>query len=810
MVKQSIIKKYLKDGKKLTLLASDSARPILEDWSKTEVSDQELFDHKGNIGWRLTEGWLVVDVDPRNGGDESFEKLQDLVLSYNPMDEMIPSVHTPRGGRHFYMRIPSQYKGYKFKKTLENEYPGIDFLTTGAQCAIGGCVRQDGKYTFHDDILGSYTDMLAPESLIKLIIKDFSNSDSPASFDDFIKKSSYNWTEDKVLDMLDKLDPSMGHDDWVRVGMALHHWDEEEGLKIWEEWSKGGENYQEDVTFKKWRSFDGFGGVTLGTVSHMVKGAVFDQKEDKIKKYRDFIGRANSKEIELEIIPKIRKETDFNYKDINILAKDIQNKLKTLNNVSLPIGQIRKEISNEIKLYHYENTEEEVPEWCEKWVYVNSHSTFVNLDDLQFHKPDSFNIENNVFVPMSESGQKTSAVKYASDRGFLAKVHKVAYMPMFNEKILTLDGFKMVNVFNPASIPQEAEHITDEGHKAIKRIKRHIKMICGTHNDAEIFTQWLAHQIQYPGVKILWSPVIQSIQGLGKSFFGELMRLCLGNSNVGTVSPNQITSDFNGWAVNKAVNVLEELRVKGKNRHDVINALKPLITDRKIQINQKGVPQYDTYNVTNYICFTNYRDAIPIEGDDRRWWIIFSRVESLDELEFLVNEKKETYFPNLFEALRSHYKEIRKWLKDYPITDKFMAMKQAPSTIYKTSMISMEEEKFDGLHELRELVEKGGEKFNSDIISSSHVFSELMLEHPEIHLNNRERNMLLKKLGYIKAAKTVKIDGEPLRIWTKRPMSNEEMRTEIMNSLVCGDKRSRYENMKLNRKLAECKYIEDF
>ena len=43
--------------------------------------------------------------------------------------------------------------------------------------------------------------------------------------------------------MLDKLDPSMGNGDWVKVGMALHDWDVNLGLDLWEKWSRGGDNY---------------------------------------------------------------------------------------------------------------------------------------------------------------------------------------------------------------------------------------------------------------------------------------------------------------------------------------------------------------------------------------------------------------------------------------------------------------------------------------------------------------------------------------------------------------------------------------
>ena len=131
---------------------------------------------------------------------------------------------------------------------------------------------------------------------------------------------------------------------------------------------------------------------------------------------------------------------------------------------------------------------------------------------------------------------------------------------------------------------------------------------------------------------MLWSPIIQGIQGVGKSFFGTLLRLVLGNMNVGTVSPSQAISNFNGWATGVMVNILEELRISGKNRHEVSNAIKPLITDTYIQINEKSVKAYSALNTTNYIAFTNFKDALPMTEGDRRWWMIYCPIENLNDI----------------------------------------------------------------------------------------------------------------------------------------------------------------------------------
>jgi phage/plasmid-associated DNA primase len=128
--------------------------------------------------------------------------------------------------------------------------------------------------------------------------------------------------------------------------------------------------------------------------------------------------------------------------------------------------------------------------------------------------------------------------------------------------------------------------------------------------------------VQYPGVLINWAPLIQGVHGIGKSFIGKLITTLLGLKNVGKVSPVSVSSNFNGYATGACVNILEEISVKGHNRYDVMNGLKPLITDTEIQINDKGVKTYTTQNTTNYILFTNDKNAIPVEDTDRRYWIV--------------------------------------------------------------------------------------------------------------------------------------------------------------------------------------------
>lgn len=59
-----------------------------------------------------------------------------------------------------------------------------------------------------------------------------------------------------IKEALDVLDPDMGHADWLKVGMALHHETGGEGFDLWDQWSAGGSKYPGEGNLRgRWDSF---------------------------------------------------------------------------------------------------------------------------------------------------------------------------------------------------------------------------------------------------------------------------------------------------------------------------------------------------------------------------------------------------------------------------------------------------------------------------------------------------------------------------------------------------------------------------
>ena len=75
---------------------------------------------------------------------------------------------------------------------------------------------------------------------------------------------------------LEHLDPDMGHDQWLQVGMGLHHETRGEGFELWHAWSERGSKYPgRDILRHRWDSFGRHDGtpVTARTLVQMANRA---------------------------------------------------------------------------------------------------------------------------------------------------------------------------------------------------------------------------------------------------------------------------------------------------------------------------------------------------------------------------------------------------------------------------------------------------------------------------------------------------------------------------------------------------------
>ena len=285
-----------------------------------------------------------------------------------------------------------------------------------------------------------------------------------------------------------------------------------------------------------------------------------------------------------------------------------------------------------------------------------------------------------------------------------------------------------------------------------------------------------AHNVQHPGQKIRWAPYVHGVPGDGKSFFSELMAVAMGGQNVRILNGSTLESNFTDWAIGSALVVIEEMKQHGRNRHDIMNRVKPMITNSSIDVHPKGKASYTAPNVSNYIIFSNYLDGAPVDAGDRRYMFLSSELTT----EAAEQMTKEGYFKRLFDAIHKHPGAIRKWLLSVEIHSEFDPNGRAPDTIVKKTVIEMSKSDFEAAAE--DLIEKGAEGVCSDVISSAH-FTRAFSHLEEVPSTTRV-NTMLTQLGFRFAVRK-KWRGEACRLWVKQGvvLNNQQMMEKLYRTL---------------------------
>lgn len=188
--------------------------------------------------------------------------------------------------------------------------------------------------------------------------------------------------------------------------------------------------------------------------------------------------------------------------------------------------------------------------------------------------------------------------------------------------------------------PGQPRVITDKGRLCLNRwmdprlqsragspapFLEHMERLIPNDMERNHVLDFLAFLVQRPGEKILHVPVIQGVQGCGKSFLGTAMRPILGSKYVKELPNSALKSEFNGYMANVTLLLVEELMVR--NRIEMLNNLKTSITEEEVHINEKHVKGYYTPNRVNFLAFTNHKDSLILEPGDRRYFVVFSPLE---------------------------------------------------------------------------------------------------------------------------------------------------------------------------------------
>lgn len=202
-----------------------------------------------NIGYRIPPNVLVMDVDPRNGGDSSFLQLPIAAQS------LPVTVYTRDKGRHFYLSLPDSVP-YTSLQSKVQSLSGIDFLHHGRYVVAPGSTMVDSQGQPSAWTLSPAAVLPpppAPESLLSLILKPKKplQVDSPAPALQYLSPIELEAVLSKI-----PVTEYRDNDSWLKLLMASHHATNGDGLDIFLQWSLQDPQYygHEEIIKTRWDS----------------------------------------------------------------------------------------------------------------------------------------------------------------------------------------------------------------------------------------------------------------------------------------------------------------------------------------------------------------------------------------------------------------------------------------------------------------------------------------------------------------------------------------------------------------------------
>jgi hypothetical protein len=472
--------------------------------------------------------------------------------------------------------------------------------------------------------------------------------------------------------------------------------------------------------------------------------------------------------------------------DIKILAKHVKDKFAALGAGAIGIDDARQLLLPPRRELSQNNGG--LPAWAAPYVYVTNRAQIYRYDSNEWLSRDAFDFKHNPDAGLDADGNQISAYALLRDGRGITRVEQAVYMPQM-PATFTLDGATCVNTYRPSSVPTgklEADW-TPADRAAVRRCLRHLELICGGRKPVlQNLMDWLAFNVQHPGVKITYTWLIVGGEGVGKTWVGQMMSVAMGGPNVRIVSGQEVLNPtFNGWAEGAAFIIIEEVRVHG-HKQDSWDNLKAPLTNPVIVIVRKGKDGYNVPNTANYLLLSNHDDAVPVTMGSRRVGVIKTPFDGDDTAKQLHEmavaegfESSSAYFDALFAALNEHPEAIRGWLANWPISSEFNPTGRAPETDEREAMI-LNSRSLDEV-EIRDAIEGGGHGVTRSVVSPKHLKT-LLTFTGESLITPERLTFHLRKLGYTSYGHQLKWRGEVLRVWTKGVKLGKD--TEANNSLL--------------------------
>lgn len=301
-------------------------------------------------------------------------------------------------------------------------------------------------------------------------------------------------------------------------------------------------------------------------------------------------------------------------------------------------------------------------------------------------------------------------------------------------------GQTFVNTYWPVDVPRKA----GDGSPFLT----HLAKVLPDERDRFILLCYMAACVQHKGVKFQWAPLLQGVEGNGKTLFTRCVAEAVGRRYVHWPKASKLAAQFNSWMIGKLFYGVEDIYVPDQKR-EIIEELKPMITGGDgLEIEGKGVDQISADVCGNFMFNSNHQDAVRKTKNDRRFCLLFSAQQQAEDLKR--DGMDGDYFPRLYDWLRADgYAIVSDLLHTFPIPDEYNPAthcQRAPVTTSTAAAISASTGGVE--QELQEAIAQGLPGFCGGWISSIQL--DRLLERLGVarRVTHSKRKEMLNDLGY--------------------------------------------------------------
>jgi hypothetical protein len=559
--------------------------------------------------------------------------------------------------------------------------------------------------------------------------------------DDLMNVPVAGITFEQVREILSHLDADKSRGDWIKVAMALRHQfrsedDARQAFEAFNQWSsegKGNKYVDTEATYKTWNSFkpdpERRRPTTIRTVFEMAKEAGWDYKP-MAKQVKRTVGDWIKRQVDPDELTQHGpgKIASMPFRDDvteEALIMDLQARIKELGNKTIMLPILRKAVKK-CRRQKANDENPNTPDWVRPWVYITTRNVMRHMVLGTELSPEAF---NRTFARelMSDAPDSDSAatgrppvqpMDYVLNMLKWKTVDGTTYDPRENgeEPYFEYEGQWFLNEYRISTVPKCDPAKSEAAGKIFSEAV--LATVGPEHH--KLIMDFFAHILQRPGKLIRWMPLVQSGQGSGKNMLCKCVGAALGMANFKSVNAKYVIKDFNAWIYGAQFINIDEIKITGKTKAEIANALKDIITNDEVSLEKKGQDLKMVENIACKFANTNWQDAIYLEDSDRRWLPIKSPLQTKEQILALTATGH-------FKRLAKLYKNggaLRQFLLDWEIDKDFPTDGPAPDSAFRKEMIL--ESKNGMQDEIEDAIEN--EKLptvGSDVIFMPHLVSVL-------------------------------------------------------------------------------------